>query len=118
LIVRQAEAKAEEAEKVAAEQRRQRREQDRAEPAEESPAEESTEELTAELTEAGGRLTEAGVEGKNGEPAAPLLTEEEPPAAAAEPNFPPAGQGSDPTPVADDVLPTDSSGDGNHRENT
>ena len=50
LIVRQAEAKAEEAEKVAAEQRRQRREQDRAEPTEESPAEESTGALTTGLT--------------------------------------------------------------------
>ena len=116
LIVEQAEAKAEEAEKAAAEQRRQRREQER-----------------AETTAESGRRSRGGVERRrrdgDGEsrtarrpwpcrPTTTLPTEDEPPAAAAEPIVEQAEDSSDPSPVAEDVPPTDPSGDGNHRENT
>jgi N utilization substance protein A len=118
LIVGQAEAKAEEAEKVAAEQRRQRREEDRAEKSaglidEEGVGESKDGEATAALETEAVLETEVVVE-----TAVALQTEDESPAAAAEPNFPPAEDSSDPTSVAEDLPPTDSSGDGKHRENT
>ncbi|MGA2259509.1 MAG: hypothetical protein ABSG53_32945 [Thermoguttaceae bacterium] len=46
-----------------------------------------------------------------------LQTEDEPPVAAAESNVE-SDAGSAPPTVAEDVPPTDHSGDGNHRENT
>jgi len=96
LIVNQAESKAAEAEKVAAEQRRQRREQDQTELAEESVDGES----------------------KDGETAVTLPTDEEPPVAAAELDVEPDEDSSIPPAIAEDVLPNDHLGDGNHRENT
>ncbi len=100
LIVQQAEGKAEEAEKVAVEQRRQRRETDRAE-------------STAELNK------ESGVgESKEGETAVALQTEDEPSDAAVEPIVEQVEGSSVSSVVAEEVSPTDHSGDGDHRENT
>jgi len=96
LIVEQAETKAAEAEKVAAEQRRQRREQEQ-----------------TELTEAG-----EGGESQEGETAVALQTDDEPPVAAAELNEESPQSSSAPPTVAEDVPSPDPSGDGNHRENT
>ena len=124
LIVAQAEAKAEEAEKVAAEQRRQRREQDRAEksagPTEEDEVGESEDGGTAVALE-----TEAVLEIDVAlEADVALQTEDEPSGAAAELSaaselvVEQAEGSSAPTSVAEDVSPIDHSGDGNHRENT
>jgi N utilization substance protein A len=99
LIVRQAEGKAEEAEKVAAEQRRQRREQERAD-------------STAASAEEGG-----DGEGKDDETAVALQTEDELSGAAAELIVEQDEGSSVPSSVAEDVPPTDHSGDGSHREN-
>ncbi len=125
LIIGQAEAKAEEAEKAAAEQRRQRREQDRAEKSagvvDEVGAEAGE---TAVLVE-----TETDVETETVmETAVVLETEETFEAAVAldtENEAPDAGpiteqdEGkSATTSVAEGVSPIDHSGDGNHRENT
>jgi len=99
LIVQQAEGKAEEAEKVAAEQRRQRREKDRAEPTEE-PTEEGV-----------------GGESKEGETALASQTEDEPSDAAAELIVEQDGDGNAPSAVTEEIPLTDHSGDGNHREN-
>ncbi len=95
LIVKQAEDKAEEAEKAAAEQRKQRREQDRAEATTEDGSDEGQD-----------------VAGQNGEQT------EDKPTDAAEPIVDHSADSSLPPPVAEDVPPTDHSGDGNHRENT
>ena len=100
LIVQQAESKAEESEKVAAEQRRQRREKDRAE-------------STAESTEENGFD-----ESKEGETAVALQSEDEPSDAAAELIVEQVEGSSVPSAVTEEVSPTDHSGDGNHRENS
>jgi len=118
LIVRQAEGKAEEAEKAAAEQRRQRREEDRAEksvgPIEEDGVGESQDGETAVALE-----TEAVLETDGTlKTEVALQTEIEPSAAAAELTVEQAEVSSVPTSVAEDVSPTDHSGDGNHREST
>jgi N utilization substance protein A len=110
LIVQQAEERAEAAEKAAAEERRQRRDQDRAG-------------KSAELTEEAGGDGESkdgeSRDGDNdGEAAAALPTEDEPPGAAAEPPAVRAEDSSAPTSAAEDVPPIDHSDDGNHRENT
>ena len=123
LIVKQAEDKAEEAEKAAAEQRRQRREKERAE-------------KSAGPTEADLPEEEGGGESKDGqtvaaaeteavletdvalETDAALQPEDEPSGAAAELIIDQAEDSSVPTSVAEEIPPTDHSGDGNHRENT
>jgi N utilization substance protein A len=106
LIVAQAESKALDAEKVAAEQRRQRREQDRtattAEVVEEGPGGEST---IGEIV--------AGLPADDGTAAAA-----EPPVAAAELNLDSDAGSSVPPTVAEDLPSTDHSGDVDHRENT
>ena len=72
-------------------------------------------ESTAELTEEGG---EGSGESKDVETAVALQTEDEPSVAAAELNVESDEGSSDPPAAAEDVPPTDHSGDGNHRENT
>jgi N utilization substance protein A len=124
LIVKQAEAKAEEAEKAAAEQRRQRREQERAEksagPVEEDAASEGQEGATAVALETETVLgTDLSLENDVAlENDAALGAEDEPPGAAAEPIIEQAAESGAPSSVAEDVSPTEPSGDGNHRENT
>ena len=108
LIVQQAEGKAEEAEKVAAEQRRQRREKDRSE-----SAAESTAELTAELTKENG-----DDESNEDEAAVALQTEDESSDAVAELIVEQAEGSNVPSNVAEEVSLTDHSDDSNHRENT
>ncbi|MGO9111683.1 MAG: transcription termination factor NusA [Thermoguttaceae bacterium] len=123
LIVRQAEGKAEEAEKAAAEQRRQRREEDRAEksvgPIEEDGVGESQDGESQDGETAVALETEAVLETEGtSKTEVALETEDEPSAAAAELIAEQAEGSSVPTSVAEHVSPTDHSGDGNHRENT
>ncbi|MEI8372675.1 MAG: transcription termination factor NusA [Planctomycetota bacterium] len=118
LIVQQAEGKAEEAEKVAAEQRRQRREKDRVESTAELTKENGVDEIkegesTAELT----KENDAD-ESKEGEIAVALQTEDETSDAAVELIVEQAEGSSVPSAVAEEVSPTDHSADGNHCENT
>ncbi len=118
LIVKQAEVKAEEAEKVAAEERRQRRDKERAGLTEDEDGESKDGEVqdgeTAEAVE-----TEAVEQIELAEQAdAVAQTEDEPSGAAADLIIEPSEGSSVPSSVAEDVSPTDHSGDGNHRETT
>ena len=113
VIVKQAEAKAEEAEKAAAEQRRQRREQDRAEksagPSEEDGRRREPGERADWRRKRSWRLTclETDVA---------LQTEDEPSGGCRRADCRALRGQQRPIPVAEDVSPTDPSGDGNHRE--
>ena len=115
LIVKQAEAKAEEAEKAAAEQRRQRREEGPCREERRSDRRRRAGEAAATAVAGDEAVLETDVAVQTD---VALQTEDEPSGAAAEPIVEQAEGSSVPSSVAEDVSPTDPSGDGNHRENT
>ncbi len=113
VIVDQAEAKALEAEKVAAEQRRQRREQDHAEKSAGPLEAESSEEGAAGET-AVALETEAVLETDVALEADVARETEDEPGAAAQPVVEQDEEGSVPSSVAQEVPSPEPSGDGNH----
>ena len=123
LIVKQAEDKAEEAEKVAAEQRRERREKERAEksagPIEAELSKEEGDGETQDGETAVAPETEAVLETDVALEAEVALQSEDEPNDAAAGLIVEQTEGSRvPSSIAEDISPTDHSGDGNHREST
>ena len=112
VIIKQADARAAEAEKVVAEQRRQRREKERA-----ATAAETTEDGGAPGTPGLGESEEN--QSTTAEPADHAMeTEEASSGAAAETMVDQVQDGRVPSSVVEEVSPTEHSGDGNYREST